>query len=112
MYEQSTRMDDSFAGLDDPPVMDYTVTDVKLSPLLTLCVQSIREEYEKYGGEYRAVDPAPWGADNVWRTCDERSGEWYNKWLLVYGNRIVEFVPYNFELDASQMATVGEKLGK
>ncbi len=112
MYEQSTRWDDSFAGIDEPPVMDYTVTDVKASLFLAPCVQSIRDEYVKYGGEYRAVDSVPWGADSAWRACDERSEEWYNKWLLVYGNRIVEFVPYNFDLDASQMATVGEKLSK
>lgn len=40
------------------------------------------------------------------------SGEKYDTWLLIYGQRIVEFHPRSFSPDAAQMAVIGETLGK
>ena len=56
--------------------------------------------------------PATSSADRAWRECDAHSGEKYDTWLLIYGQRIVEFHPRSFSPDAAQMAVIGEKLGK
>ena len=90
----------------------YTVIDVKLAPLFDFCLQSTLRAEDLYGSEYRETDPAPWGADRAWRECDAHSGEKYDTWLLIYGQRIVEFHPRSFSPDAAQMAVIGEMLGK
>ena len=113
-YRQEIPYDVRWSGENDPPMpeLSYTVTDVKFAPLFDFCLQSTLHEEERYGSEYRETDPAPWGADRAWRECDAYNGENYNAWLLVYGQRIVEFRPRDFSPNAAQMAVIGEKLGK
>lgn len=110
-YRQTIPYDVRWSDENDPPMpeLSYTVTDVRFAPLFSLCLQSTLREGARYGGEYRAVDPAPWGADRAWRKGDAVG---YDEWVLVYGSRIVEFNSCDSDLDEAQMATVGERLGK
>ena len=113
-YRQELPYDVRWSDENDPPLPElfYTVIDVKLAPLFDFCLQSTLHAEDLYGSEYRETDPAPWGADRGWRECDAHSGEKYDTWLLIYGQRIVEFHPRGFSPDAAQMAVIGEKLGK
>ena len=113
-YRQELPYDVRWSDENDPPLPElfYTVIDVKLAPLFDLCLQSTLRAEDLYGIEYRETDPAPWGADRAWRECDAHSGEKYDTWLLIYGQRIVEFHPRSFSPDAAQMAVIGETLGK
>ena len=113
-YRQELPYDVRWSDENDPPLPElfYTVIDVKLAPLFDFCLQSTLRAEDLYGIEYRETDPAPWGADRAWRECDAHSGEKYDTWLLIYGQRIVEFHPRSFSPDAAQMAVIGEKLGK
>ena len=113
-YRQELPYDVRWSDENDPPLPElfYTVIDVKLAPLFDFCLQSTLHAEDLYGSEYRETDPAPWGADRAWRECDAHSGEKYDTWLLIYGQRIVEFHPRSFSPDAAQMAVIGETLGK
>ena len=113
-YRQELPYDVRWSDENDPPLPElfYTVIDVKLAPLFNFCLQSTLRAEDLYGIEYRETDPAPWGADRAWRECDAHSGEKYDTWLLIYGQRIVEFHPRSFSPDAAQMAVIGETLGK
>lgn len=113
-YRQELPYDVRWSDENDPPLPElfYTVIDVKLAPLFDFCLQSTLRAEDLYGIEYRETDPAPWGADRAWRECDAHSGEKYDTWLLIYGQRIVEFHPRSFSPDAAQMAVIGETLGK
>lgn len=113
-YRQELPYDVRWSDENDPPLPElfYTVIDVKLAPLFDFCLQSTLRAEDLYGIEYRETDPAPWGADRAWRECDAHSGEKYDTWLLIYGQRIVEFHPRSFSPDAAQMAVIGETLDK
>ena len=113
-YRQELPYDVRWSDENDPPMPEllYTVIDVKLAPLFDFCLQSTLHAEDLYGSEYRETDPAPWGADRAWRECDAHSGEKYDTWLLIYGQRIVEFHPRSFSPDAAQMAVIGETFVK
>lgn len=102
----------------DLPGLDYTITDVRAAFLFDLCKnrllhaddpEPIEQEYG-YLNEYCPDDPAPWGAEEAWRFYWWKD-EPLNRWLLVYGDRLVE-IDLDWEPTTEQMATVGEKLGR
>ena len=113
-YRQELPYDVRWSDENDPPLpeLSYTVIDVKLAPLFDFCLQSTLRAEDRYGSEYRETDPAPWGVDRVWQLWEIGDSEPLNTWLLVCGQRIVEFKPRDFSPDAAQMAVIGEKLGK
>jgi len=113
-YSQEIPLTVSWNEKHDPPLpeLSYTVIDVKLAPLFDFCLQSTLHEVERYGSEYREIAPAPWGADRAWQLWEVGDNASLNTWLLVYGQRIVKFAPYQLWIDTAQMAAVvGEKLG-
>ena len=98
----------------DLATLEYTVTQVKLPALYDMCKNTLLAEYD--GSDeiwenraYAPIDPAPWGAVEVYRVMDEEYGP-RDRYLLCYPDRFVEFRP-DGELTAEQMALVGEKLG-
>ena len=98
----------------DWPRLEYTVTQVRLPALYGMCKKSLLSEYdgsEEYWENRRYVpqDPAPWGAEEVYRLVDSEYGPW-DVWLLCYPDRFVDFRP-DWELTAEQMALTGEILG-
>lgn len=99
------------------PDLRYTVTTVKVPFLYDWCLdQMYRELDETEDGEipvgYRQIyipqDPAPWGANQVYRLYREEG--WYLNWYLVcYDDRILE-IRFDWEPDSEDMAIVREKL--
>ena len=96
------------------PVLEYTVTQVKIPALYNMCKNALLAEYD--GSDeiwqdrvYAPIDPIPWGAAEAYRVMDEEYGPW-DRYLLCYPDRFVEFRP-DWELTPEQMALVGEKLG-
>lgn len=91
--------------------LDYEILDVKADFLYDWCLDVYLNEYdderEIWQMEYRSEDPAPWGADAVYRLWQE--GEPDNDWLICLGNRIVKLDP-DWTLTPEQMALVGEWL--
>lgn len=91
--------------------LDYEILDVKADFLYDWCLDVYLNEYdderEIWQMEYRSEDPAPWGADAVYRLWQE--GEPDNDWLICLGNRIVKLDP-DWTLTPEQMALVGERL--
>lgn len=91
--------------------LDYEILDVKADFLYDWCLDVYLNEYdderEIWQMEYRSEDPAPWGADAVYRLWQE--GEPDNEWLICLGNRIVKLDP-DWTLTPEQMSLVGERL--
>ena len=54
---------------------------------------------------YQKEDPAPWGAEQVWRKCTERVE--MDVWVLAWPGRVVCFSS-TWELDGAQKALIGE----
>ena len=98
----------------DLPILEYTVTLVRIPALYDLCKSTLLAEYD--GSDeiwedraYAPIDPAPWDAAEAYRVIDREYGP-RDIYLLCYPDRFVEFRPEG-ELTAAQMALVGEKLG-
>lgn len=108
------------SDVEDYSSLTYTVVDVHLPWLYDACLHQLLHEKDDWGsleedGEsapytYRAVDPAPWGAEEVWQLFynpEDRASEYY---ILRWGTRLVVFEPDPDGLTAEQMALVGERL--
>ncbi|MBP3700394.1 MAG: hypothetical protein J6I64_00750, partial [Lachnospiraceae bacterium] len=100
------------------PGMDYTVIWCKWPVLYDWCLQHLlapRDSYAEdiYGNitydEYRAVDAAPWNAQEAYRL---HQGEYAkDQYLLCYENHIIE-IDVDWELTEEQMAMIGTALAK
>lgn len=76
----------------------YVVVDVKFAPLFDACLREYLAMYHnqkmtdifgnEFYGEFYPIDPDPWGADCAWQL---HRLEEETEYLLVYGNRIVNF---------------------
>lgn len=114
-YKQETRVGRG----EQAPELRYEVYDVHLPLLYGICKTELLSAYENwssediygnvYHDEYRAVDAAPWGAAEAYRLYN--AVEPYNWYLLCYEDRLVT-VQFNWEPNKSQMAVVGDVLGK
>ncbi|MBD5132944.1 MAG: DUF2812 domain-containing protein [Clostridiales bacterium] len=94
--------------------LDYTIVEVKIPALYDLCRKAALGEGDNGQSGYEPVDPAPWGAAEVYRWIFQQGREgWF---LLFYPDRVVEFGFYPgrsnvWEPTPAQMALVGERLG-
>lgn len=93
------------------PDLHYTVTSFRTPFLYDFCKESLlhprRPDWQERW-EYRREDPAPWGANEVYRRY--RFGEVAeNSYLLCYDNTLVE-IRFSWDPTAEQKRTVGEKL--
>ena len=94
------------------PILEYTVTLVKIPALYDLCRNALLAEYDGddwLGRSYESIEAGPWGAAEAYRVVEENGDRW-NNYLLCYPDRFVEFAP-GWTMTAEQKALVGEKLG-
>lgn len=96
---------------EDPrgPTLEYNLARVKADFLY----DRLREELmiipqHIENGEFRAVDPTPWGAEQVWQL---RDGEDMLQWYVVcFEDFLLEIVP-DWEMTDDQKTQIGELLG-
>ena len=77
----------------------YVVVDVKFEPLFDACLREYLTMYhdqqiidifgDEYYREFQSIAPTAWGADRAWQLYSKE--EAITEYLLVYGNRIVNF---------------------
>lgn len=94
------------------PILEYTVTLVKVPELYDLCKNALLAEYgddDWLGRSYESIEAGPWGAAEAYRVVESNGDRW-NNYLLCYPDRLVEFAP-GWMMTAEQKALVGEKLG-
>ena len=104
-------------GTGDGSSLRYVVVDVKFGPLFEACLREYLAAYhnqkmtdifgDEFYGEFYPIDPDPWGADRAWQL---HRLEEETEYLLVYGNRIVNF-DFREEVTPEQMALVADILG-
>ena len=85
----------------------YVVIEVKFAPLFDACLreyltmahdQQVTDIFgNTYCREFQPIDSTGWGADRAWQLYDRE--EALTEYLLVYGNRIVNF---DFSLEPTQ----------
>lgn len=86
-------------GEGDGSSLRYVVVDVKWELLFNACLKEYLTMYhdqqiidifgDEFYREFHPIDPATWGADRVWQLYSQE--EPMSEYLLVYGNRIVNF---------------------
>lgn len=105
--------------------LTYTVFEIKIPFLRRACINHLFDRYcalgnyldtESYPGKvlldivsHREISAEKWSADEAYVLCVD--GEAINRYLLCYGNKIVEFIP-SWKLTAEQVAVVAETFGK
>lgn len=99
--------------------LTYTVTDIRRPWLRDTVIRDYLENTDLVGRigthtitfhrSWEPEDPTAWGADAAYRRYRGSDHAPSSDFLLLYGDRIVEFEP-NRELTAAQRAIVGEAL--
>ncbi|MBR4049769.1 MAG: DUF2812 domain-containing protein [Clostridia bacterium] len=105
---------------DEKYTLAYTVFDIKIPFVRGLCVNKWFEQYFVFDNfldrtgvsldriSHRVISAKVWSADEAYILCID--GQAINRYLLCYGNKIVEFIP-SWELTAEQVAVVAETFG-
>ena len=106
-----------FVTGDGGSTLRYVVVDVKFAPLFDACLREYLAMYHnqkltdifgnEFYGEFYPIDPGLWGADRAWQL---HRLEEETEYLLVYGNRIVNF-DFSEEPTSYQMELVARILG-
>ncbi len=95
----------------------YTVFDIKIPFVRDFCVNKWFDNHNVFENylhvpfsrvSHRELAAQVWSADEAYVLCVD--GEAINRYLLCYGNKIVEFIP-SWELTAEQVAVVAETFG-
>lgn len=111
-YRQDARLGDK-----DLPELRYEIVTVKIPFLYDLCKRDFIQWVERYNDElpeedwdvYQPVDPAPWGAEEVFQRYS--SGTPSRQYLLCWEDRMAEIWLFWDEAPTpDQMAVIGEKL--
>jgi len=113
LTQREYRQDAIPTSDNDVPHISYTVIDVKFPALYDLCLNDLLSENDDWPEEYRdyyqAVDPAPWGATEVY--CEYSfDGLPGRRHILCYSDRIVTIWP-GWDMSEAQMSKVGNVLG-
>ncbi len=99
------------------PSLRYTILTVKAPFLYDYCKAKMYDDKDETNDStwpagnrmvFRALDAAPWGAEEVFRLYSEE-GWWTYTYLLCYKERIIE-IRFGWEPTAEQMEIVGQKL--
>ena len=109
---------DATINRQNVPEIIYDVADVKRGWLYDWCFEKVFDDIDETDRtdlpvEYRYTlieqnDPA-WNADRVYRVQYE--GQYLNKWLICWDNKIVEIKFYNCgQLTDSQKTIIGQKI--
>ena len=114
-YEAEQRP--HFNDLASQPGLDYWIVWVKVPALYNRCFNKMYRKYEENRHNmiepeeerlrYVQIEDAAWNADAVYRVY--RGDEAWNRYLICWGDCIVEFRP-EWELDDVQKAIVAEKI--
>lgn len=106
----------SLEGTSSAPDLKYTIVTVKAPFLYDWCKEQMYYEQDETYSDwpvgnrmiYKEQDPAPWGANEVYRLYSEE-GWWTYTYLLCYEDQIIE-IRFDWEPTAEQMAIVSQKL--
>ena len=98
------------------PVLEYTLTEVKLPALYDLCKNSLLNAKKDkivdgsvdFYEHYEPVDPTPWNAEEAYRLYWSY-GHFVDRYLLCYERRIVE-ITFGWEPTIEQIAIAADKL--
>lgn len=108
-YSQRPRLDSP----RNTPELFYEIVEIHAGFLYDLCKRDMIERYwynhpEEYRDNYLPIDPAPWGAEEVYQrhNYDGRPSNYY---LLCWENRIAE-IHFYWTPTPEQTALVGETL--
>ena len=102
---------------DEEYLLTYTVFDIKIPFVRELCVNKWFDNHNVFKNylhvplsrtSHRELAAKVWSADEAYVVCVD--GKAVNKYLLCYGNKIVEFIP-SWELTAEQVKVVAETFG-
>lgn len=104
--------------------LTYTVFEIKIPFLRRACINNLFDKYSALGNyldlesspgkvlldrvSHREISAEKWSADEVYVVCVD--GKAINRYLLCYGNKIVEFIP-SWELTAEQVKVVAKTFG-
>ena len=120
---EQLRAEQSASSLtsEEKYTLAYTVFDIKIPFVRGLCVNSWFERYFVFDNFYdkdgvsldrfshRELSAKVWGADEAYILCVD--GQSVNRYLLCYGNTIVEFIP-SWELTPEQVEVVADTFGR
>lgn len=113
VFSQRPRLGES----KDLPDLDYELVILKAPFLYDLCKQDYIQWLERdndkvppdYRDEYRSIDPAPWGAQEVYQAF--YAGEAGNRFLICWQDRIAEVdFPWKWTVTAETAAAVSAAL--
>lgn len=98
------------------PVLEYTITEVKLPFLYDFCKNSLLNAKKDkivdgkidFYEHYESVDPTPWNAEEAYRLY-WGSGNFVDQYLLCYEKRIVE-ITFDWEPTTEQTMIAAERL--
>lgn len=102
VYEQYGWVTDA---RDRHPRLYYTVTEIPWDWLRARCWRKQIHYYQNYN--FEAVDDPRWGAVEVRKDRDDTG----NRYMLLYGDRIVTLSVPNIELTDGQAAILARRLG-
>ena len=99
----------------DLPALEYELLKVRVSLFYDLCKRDFIQWAEQHNDElpqeywdvYEPVDPAPWGAEEVYQLY--RAGEPRDQYLVCWPDRILE-IDFGWTPTADQCARTAEKL--
>ena len=98
------------------PELKYTITDIRLPFLYSLCKESLLNakkddisDGQAFANHYEPSDPSPWLAQEAYRL--RWSSGYIDHYLLCYENRIVE-IQFSWEPDPEQMTAAGRILAE
>ena len=100
------------------PDLYYTVAIIKVPFLYDLCKERFIQEKDETDNNdipdgfkrvYLSIDPAPWGAVEVYQLAYQDTGS-LERYLLCYEDRIIE-ISFDWEVSEEHKAVVREKLG-
>lgn len=103
---------------DEEYLLTYTVFDIKIPFVRDLCVDKWLDNHNVFENylhvplsrtSHRELSAKVWSADEAYVVCVD--GKAINRYLLCYGNKIVEFIP-SWKLTAEQVKVVAETFGK
>ncbi len=94
-------------GPSDLPDLNYIIYTTWIPAIYDLCITELTTGV--YGDHYRAVDAAPWGAEQAFQQFYD--GEPGRHFVLCYAKKVIIFSP-DWDLTQAQMAAVGSILGQ
>ena len=103
-YDLSKEYGIGYTANGDEFYFDCDVYRIHFMPVYDACVSEVQDIFKD---RYVRVDPAPWGADTVYRIKYEDG--WSDRLIICKDNVIAE-ISMTSTPDETQMSTISEKL--